>query len=152
MSIFKELIDYSNSKSEYETKSFKEYRSKLRDKENKKEHDKEIYKLIEELLKDITSLYSNVDTQFIHDYIFSNAYRSGSSVEVINNDGKYVFSGKLGSQEIYKLNLSLSDTENKKLNFAYYQTPDVVLIRNKNPHIKMEELSYKLQDKKGKKM
>ena len=74
MSIFKELIDYSNSKSEYETKSFKEYRSKLRDKEN------------------------------------------------------------------------------KKLNFAYYQTPDVVLIRNKNPHIKMEELSYKLQDKKGKKM
>ena len=62
------------------------------------------------------------------------------------------FPGKLGSQEIYKLNLSLSDTENKKLNFAYYQTPDVVLIRNKNPNIKMEELSYKLQDKKGKKM
>lgn len=150
MSIFKDFIDYSNSKSEFEKQSYREYRSKLREKEKKKEHEKEIYKLIEELLKDITSLYSNIDTQFIHDYIFSNAYRSGSSVEVINNDGQYIFTGKLGSQEVYKLNLSLSDTSEKELNFAYYQTPDVVLIRNKNPDIKMEELSYILQDKKQK--
>ena len=77
MGIFKDLVDYSNSKNEYETKSFREYRSKLREKEKKEEHEKEIYKLIEELLKDITSLYSDVDTQFIYDYIFSNAYRSG---------------------------------------------------------------------------
>ena len=69
---------------------------------------------------------------------------------MLNNNGKYIFTGKLGSQEIYKLNLSLSNTVEKELNFAYYKTPDVVLIRNKNPDIKMEELSYKLQDKKQK--
>ena len=150
MRLFNEYRDYIKENSMNDTLSFKEYRSKLREKEKKKEHEKEIYKLIEELLKDITSLYSNIDTQFIHDYIFSNAYRSGSSVEVINNDGQYIFTGKLGSQEVYKLNLSLSDTSEKELNFAYYQTPDVVLIRNKNPDIKMEELSYILQDKKQK--
>lgn len=108
--------------------------------------------MLDELLKDITSLYSNVDTEFVHDYIFSNAYRSGNSVEVINNVGKYVFTGKLVSQEVYKLNLSLSDTTEKELNFAYYKIPDVVLIRNKNPDIQMKELSYKLQDNKGKKL